>query len=75
MAHRWIVPTLLAVAFGLLLAGPPGLAQESDPASTCEDLCYEAEDRCFDSCEDADDPSACEDRCIEASRACIGACD
>lgn len=63
---------LAAVAMAGLISAS-AWAQDEEPP-TCEDACYEAEEQCYQSCEEADDMSGCEQACVAQTSACLEAC-
>jgi hypothetical protein len=61
-------------AMGMVgLIGTASWAQEEE-SSPCEEACYQAEDRCYEKCQDPDDDGACEHQCQEESNSCVERC-
>lgn len=42
---------------------------------SCEEVCYEAEELCFEACADASDADACEARCEDQTDECTQECE
>jgi hypothetical protein len=71
---RWMWKAAAVAAGTAVVLAFASWAQEDEPLS-CVDACYEAEERCSETCYDADDPAACEDRCLEQSKSCLEKCE
>lgn len=67
---------IAGVAFVLAVAHLPlaVTAQEPEPPS-CEDVCFEAEERCYVACEEADDPDSCATSCQDRLDQCLEQCE
>jgi hypothetical protein len=49
--------------------------EEQEGESSCTAACYDAEDLCYESCDDSDDPASCEMGCRVETDACLEACE
>jgi hypothetical protein len=72
---RWMRRGAAVASGSMVLLGFAVWAQEDDPGSSCVYACYEDEERCYQTCDEADDPAACEEQCQEAATLCLEECE
>jgi len=64
---------LVALAAGVLVTPLASTAQDEDSAQ-CEEVCSDAEERCFENCVSAADIDACQATCEEDADVCFDTC-
>jgi hypothetical protein len=68
--ERWMWKAALAGMATLMCLVLASWAQE-DPMPSCEEVCYEAEERCYQACDSAEAIEACEEDCGLHLEACL----
>jgi hypothetical protein len=73
--QRWITNAALAATVAMLGLAGASWGQDDEMVNACEEACYEAEEQCFQNCENADDSDACAAICTEQAEECLQQCD
>jgi len=63
---------LIHAALATALVAGAALAQEEE---SCQDICYETEEGCYQACESVEEYDACTDQCSQAATRCLESCD
>jgi hypothetical protein len=70
---RWIWKPALAA--GAIVAIALSSWAQEDEITSCEEACYEAEERCVAACPKPEEAASCEDRCEEKADLCVEKCE
>jgi hypothetical protein len=72
--QKWTKRLSVAFCAAALHLGGVARAQE-DELRPCEEACFDAEDRCYETCESSDDSATCTSTCQEESDRCLQKCE
>lgn len=72
-SSSWRTAAAVAGVMAVLGLAEHGAAQDDE--NTCQEMCYEDDDLCYQACDNAGDPNACEVGCEEQLDACLERCE